>query len=260
MTGFDGQNVIVTGAASGIGLGIARAFHDAGASVVLGDVWKDALDQARATFFDQERLAFVPVDVRDTSTVAHLVAKAEQAFGPPAVMIANAGIVPNASVLNMDVSAWDAVIETNLRGVFLSCQAAARSMFAHGTRGRIVTISSIADHIGRLGASAYCASKAGVVMFTRVLAMELAEHRINVNSVAPGVIEIPQRAPRMNDEFGAALIHAIPWGRRGHVDEVADAVLNLCSPSAEYITGTVVPVDGGMDTGWTHMPYSSPQR
>ena len=138
MTRFDGQVVIVTGAASGIGLGIARAFHDAGASVVLGDVREDALDQAQATFSDQERLALVPVDVRDAAAVANLVATAERAFGPPAVMIANAGIVPNASVLNMDVSVWDAAIETNLRGVFLSCQAAARSIhtFVVGVNAR----------------------------------------------------------------------------------------------------------------------------
>src|SRR5438270_12940471 len=202
-----------------------------GASVVLGDVREDARDQVQATLSDHERLAFVPVDVRDAAAVANLVATAEQAFGPPAVMIANAGIVPNASVLSMDVSAWDAVIETNLRGVFLSCQAAARSMVAHETRGRIVTISSIAHSHGRLGASAYCASKAGVVMFTKVLAMELAEQRINVNCVAPGVIDanpqIPQRAPRMNAEFRTALLQGTPWGRRGQTNEVADAVLYL---------------------------------
>src|SRR3981081_891673 len=120
MMRFEGQIVIVTGAASGIGLGIARAFHDAGASVVLGDVREDALDQAQATFSDQERLAFVPVDVRDAAAVANRGAAAWRGVGPPTVMVANAGIVPNASVLNMDVSAWDAVIETNLRGVFLS--------------------------------------------------------------------------------------------------------------------------------------------
>src|SRR3954466_450722 len=107
MTRFDGQVVIVTGAASGIGFGIARAFHDAGASVVLGDVREDALDQAGATFSSQERLAFVPVDVRDAAAVANLVTTAEQAFGPPSVMIANAGIIPNQSVLNMDVADWD---------------------------------------------------------------------------------------------------------------------------------------------------------
>src|SRR5438445_13434149 len=118
MTRFDGQVVIVTGAASGIGLGIARAFHDASASVVLGDVRQDALDQAQTTFSGPERLASVLVDVRDAAAVTNLVATAEQVFGPPAVMIANAGIVPNASVLNMDVSAWDSVIETNLRASF----------------------------------------------------------------------------------------------------------------------------------------------
>src|SRR5579859_5507061 len=163
----------------------------------------------RSSFSEQQRLTVVPVDVREAAAVANLVATAEQVFGPPAVMVANAGIVPNASVLNMDVSAWDAVIETNLRGVFLSCQAAARSMVAHGIRGRIVTIGSIAHSFGRLGAAAYCASKAGVVMFTKVLAMELAEHRINVNCVSPGVIEVnrpvPQGPTRMNEEFMTAV-------------------------------------------------------
>ena len=94
--------------------------------------------------------------------------------------------------------------------------------------------------------------------------MELAEQRINVNCVAPGVIDanpqIPQRAPRMNEEFRTALLQAIPWGRRGQTNEVADAVLYLCSPGAEYITGALLAVDGGYSTGWTHMPYSSPQQ
>jgi NAD(P)-dependent dehydrogenase (short-subunit alcohol dehydrogenase family) len=143
--------------------------------VVLADVRQDALDQTRATFADQERLAFVRVDVRDETSVRNLVAETERTFGPPSVMVANAGVVPNASVLEMDVSEWDTVIETNLQGVFLSCQAAARSMVAHGTLGRIVTISSIAHNTGRPGASAYCASKADIVMFTKVLATELAD-------------------------------------------------------------------------------------
>jgi NAD(P)-dependent dehydrogenase (short-subunit alcohol dehydrogenase family) len=260
MTGFDRQIVIVTGAASGIGLGIAQAFHRAGAHVVLGDVRQDALDQARGTFSEQARLAFVRVDVRDQASVASLVTTAERTFGPPSVMVANAGIVPNISVLNMGVSDWDAAIDTNLGGVFLSCQAAARNMVAHGTEGRIVTISSIAHSVGRLGAAAYCASKAGVVMFTKVLAMELADRQITVNCVAPGVIEVRRGGPsRMNEAFMTPLLQAIPQGRRGQPEDVAQAVLYLCSPGAAYITGALLPVDGGMSTGWTHMPYSSPQ-
>ncbi len=260
MTGFAGQIVIVTGAASGIGLGIAQAFYREGASVVLGDVRQDALDQAKGTFPDQVRLAFVQVDVRDEASVAKLIAATEQAFGPPSIMIANAGIVPNTAVLNMERADWDTAISTNLTGVFLTCQAAARSMVAHGIKGRIVTTSSIASTVGRLGAAAYCASKAGVNMFTKVLAMELADQQITVNTVAPGVVEVRRGTPsRMNEAFMTPLLDAIPQGRRGQPDEVAQAVLYLCSPGAAYITGAILPVDGGLSTGWTHLPYTSPQ-
>src|SRR5213596_78320 len=120
MADFEGQIAIVTGAASGIGLGIAQAFYREGASVVLGDVRQEALDQVQRTFPDQARLAFVQVDVRDQASVANLVAATERTFGPPSIMIANASIVPNAAVLQMDLSAWDNAIGTNLTGVFLS--------------------------------------------------------------------------------------------------------------------------------------------
>jgi len=257
---FEGQVAIVTGAASGLGLGIARAFHAAGANVVFSDVRQDGLDEVQQSFDDQDRVAFVQADVRDEAAIANLIAATSDRFGAPSIMVANAGIVPNISVLTMTTEEWDTTIDINLRGVFLSCQAAARSMVEHGTPGRIVTISSIARNVGRLGASAYCASKAGIEMFTKVLAMELADNRINVNCVAPGVIEIPRPVPRANSGFGTAVDAAIPWGHRGQPDDVAQAVLYLCSPGAEYITGAVLPVDGGASTGWTHMPYSSPQR
>jgi 3-oxoacyl-[acyl-carrier protein] reductase len=110
--------------------------------------------------------------------------------GPVTIAVANAGIYPNCPVLDMTVDEWDRVIEINLRGAFLTCRAAARSMTAGGRPGKLITISSGAYASGRLGASHYCASKSGIVMFTRVLAMELAERRIHVNCIAPGYIKL----------------------------------------------------------------------
>src|SRR5439155_1920308 len=161
MFDFKDHAVLVTGAGAGIGLGIAQAFHGAGARVALGDLREPGLAQA-----------------------------AERAIGPLTVAVANAGVYPNSPVLDMTIDEWNRVMETNLRGVFLTCQAVGRSMVAQGTPGKLITISSGAYNSGRRGAAHYCASKAGVVMFTKVLAMELAPHRINVNCIAPGLITV----------------------------------------------------------------------
>src|ERR1700693_3217598 len=114
-------------------------------------------------------------------------------------------------------------METNLRGVFLTCQAVGRSMVAHGTRGKIVTISSGAYQSGRVGAAHYCASKAGVVMFTKVLALELASHRINVNAIAPGLVEVEGEVSPVSREYIETLTRSIPWGRIGTPQDIAQA-------------------------------------
>ena len=147
------------------------------------------------------------MDVREEPSVTGFVEAAERALGPIGVAVANAGIYPNSPVLEMDVAEWDRVMETNVRGVFLTCRAAARRMVASGTPGKIVTISSGAAMSGRPGAAHYCASKAAVVMFTRVLAMEVARHRINVNSVAPGLTRTGLTAPYIggDEEFAEAV-------------------------------------------------------
>src|SRR5690606_17276206 len=153
------------------------AFHSAGANVVLGDVRQDALDRSVSKLGSSERVLAQVVDVRDGESVQAWVAAGEQRFGPLTIMVANAGIYPNSPVVDMDVEEWDRVMETNVRGTFLTCQAAARSMLENGTQGKILTLSSGAYRSGRRGASHYCASKAGVVMFTKVLALQLAEHK-----------------------------------------------------------------------------------
>jgi 3-oxoacyl-[acyl-carrier protein] reductase len=254
---FKDQVVLVTGAGAGIGQGIAWAFHQAGAKVALGDVRAAALERTAAALgsgvFSQV------MDVRDVASVSRFVADAEKALGPVSVAVANAGIYPNTPVLDMAVEEWDRVMEINVRGVFLTCQAAARRMVAARTAGKIVTISSGAYASGRTGASHYCASKAAVVMFTRVLALELAGQRINVNCIAPGLVKVDSETSPISAEYEAALTKQIPWGRAGTPLDIANAALFLASPFADYMTGEVLAVNGGTSAGRAFLPLSTPR-
>ena len=260
MSGFDFSNatVVVTGAAAGIGQGIAQAFHTAGGRVALGDLRKDAVERAAAELGGERTFAGA-LDVRDETSVQAFFAAAERALGPVTIAVANAGIYPNSPVLDMTVEAWDRVMETNLRGVFLTCRAAARSMTAGARAGKIITISSGAYASGRVGAAHYCASKAGIVMFTRVLAMELAEQRINVNCIAPGYIKVSGDTSPIRSDFETALLRNVPWGRLGTPADVAQTALFLASPAADYVTGEVLAVNGGAFAGRMYLPLGTPQ-
>ena len=260
MSGFDFSNamVVVTGAGAGIGQGIAQAFHAAGGRVALGDLRKDAVERAAAGLGGERTFAGA-VDVRDEKSVQAFFAAAERALGAVTIAVANAGIYPNCPVLDMTVEEWDRVMETNMRGVFLTCQSAARSMKAGARAGKIITISSGAYASGRVGASHYCASKAGIVMFTRVLAMELAEQRINVNCIAPGYIKVDSGTSPVTSDFEAALIKNTPWGRLGTPADIAPAALFLASPAADYVTGEVLAVNGGAFAGRMYLPLSTPR-
>ncbi len=258
-SGFDFNDavVVVTGAASGIGLGIAQAFHAAGGRVALGDLRKDALERAAAGLGGERIFADI-VDVRDEKSVQAFFAGAERALGSVMIAVANAGIFPNCPVLDMSVEEWDRVMETNLRGTFLTCQAAAQSMTTGGRSGKIITISSGAYASARLGGSHYCASKAGIVMFTKVLAMELAERRINVNCIAPGYINTKLDTAPVDTDFQNAMLRNIPWGRFGTPAEIAQAALYLASSAADYVTGEVLAVNGGAFAGRTYLPFNKP--
>ena len=255
MADFSGRTVLVTGAAAGIGFGISEAFHAAGARVALGDVNERGVRDAAARL-GKDRVFAHPVDVRDSASVEKFVAAAEAAVGPVDVAVANAGIYPNCPVLEMTAEEWDRVIETNMRGVFLTCQAAARRMVARKAPGKVITLASGAYASGRKGASHYCASKAGVVMFTKVMAMEMGPHRINVNCIAPGLVTVDRDVTQVSDEYVNTLVGGIPWGRAGTPADVARAALFLASPDADFITGEVLAVDGGSGTGRTYLPYS----
>src|SRR5262245_51487107 len=164
MFDFSDHVVLVTGAGAGIGAAISAAFHETGARVALGDLSAPALERAKDRLGRSARVWARAMDVRDPGSVGELVSDAGRAFGPATVAIANAGIYPNCAVLDLSVEEWDRVMDTNLRGVFLTCQAVGRQMVARATRGKIITISSGAYNSGRRGAAHYCASKAGVVM------------------------------------------------------------------------------------------------
>ena len=253
---FSNQTVLITGAAAGIGFGIAQAFHDAGARVALGDVNEAGLAKAADRLGRSPRVFTHPLDVRAVASVEKFFRAAETALGPVAIAVANAGIYPNCPVVEMSIEEWDRVMETNMRGVFLTCQTAARSMVARKAPGKIITLASGAYYSGRKGAAHYCASKAGVVMFTKVLAMEMGPHRINVNCIAPGLVTVDRDVTQVSQEYVNTLVSNIPWGRAGTPADIARATLFLASPDADFITGEVLSVDGGSGTGRTYLPYS----
>ena len=254
---FAGKVALVTGAARGIGHGIAGSFARAGAGVAVADYAADSAATTSAQLAAETGSPTLPVavDVRDAASVAAMVDSTLKHFGRIDVLVNNAGVYPNSPVLEMDEAEWDAVFETNVKGAFLVCRAVGRAMIDRGEGGRIVNISSGAAVSGRRGGAHYCASKAALNMFTKVLAIELAPHKITVNAVAPGIIEV-ERTGDLAPEYVEAILSTLPAGRIGTPADVANAVLFLASPASTFITGAILNVDGGSTAGRTGLPFS----
>lgn len=253
---FSGKVVLVTGAAQGIGLAIVKAFLEAGARVALNDQSQIQVDTGLQKLTDRsDHLAGVVADVTQRDQVDAMIHSLIERWHRLDILVNNAGLYPVTPFLELDESEWDRVLNVNLKGVFLVSQVAARLMVQGGTPGVIVNISSGSYQTARLGCAHYCASKAGVVMLTKVMAMELAPHGIRVNSVAPGLIHVPESMTPVDPDYAAATLSAIPWQRLGRPEDVAQAVLLLCAEEADYITGAVLAVDGGLSAG--RMPPSA---
>lgn len=256
------RGVLITGAAGRIGAATARAFAALGDHVVATDLDADALAAlARTIIAEGGAATAIPADVTDEGAVERLVTAAVDAAGQLDVLVNCAGIFPNTPVVEMDTAEWDHVYAVNLRGPFLLSRAVARHMLARDIAGSIVNISSGAGSSARTGGAHYCGSKAALEMLTKVLAIELGPRRIRVNAVAPGLIldqVLEQPVADDTSPYVATLLDGIPLGRTGRPEEIADAVVFLCSDRASWTTGTVLGVNGGSQAGRTHLPPSRP--
>ncbi|MGI8330467.1 SDR family NAD(P)-dependent oxidoreductase [Actinomadura scrupuli] len=257
MPDHDPRNVLVTGGAAGIGLAIAQRFARKGASVGLLDRSRAQLDAALAAFPADARVDALHADIGRRDEVEDAIATFTGRRGSLDVAVSNAGVAPNHLFLEMDDDQWQSVIGTNLTGAFVFMQTAARVLVGQGRGGKICAISSGARQSARTGAAAYCASKAGLVMLAKVMALELGPHGINVNVVSPGFIDHgtrPGLGAFTNDEYVAAMKTLVPLPRMGVADDIAAGVEYLCSPDADWVTGTVLDVDGGSSTGRAALP------
>lgn len=237
--------VIVTGSGRGIGLEIARQFAAEKASVVLTDYNQESLTAAEDAFRSAgyDYLA-IPCDVTDEEAVKRLIELPIQHYKRLDVLVNNAGITRDTLLLRMKSAQWDAVMQTNLKGTFLTTKIAAK-YFMKQRGGKIINISSVVGLTGNAGQANYAASKAGVIGFSKTVAQELAGRNVTVNVIAPGFIET-EMTKQLSENVKTEFMNKIPLKRPGLPADVAQAALFLASPLADYITGQVIKVDGGM--------------
>ncbi|MFZ2625933.1 MAG: 3-oxoacyl-ACP reductase FabG [Propionibacterium sp.] len=232
-----GRVALVTGASRGIGAAVAQRLLDKG--------YRVAGTSRSGT--GPEGVLTVPADVTDPAQVDAAFTRVEEEYGPVEVLVSNAGITKDTLLVRMKDEDWASVVSTNLTGGFLVVRRAARSMMRRRF-GRIVLIGSVVASIGSPGQVNYAASKAGLIGVARSVARELGGRGVTCNVVAPGFIAT-EMTQDLGDELRAEYLRRIPVGRLGEVDDVANAVEFLCADQAGYLTGTVLPVDGGMGMG-----------
>jgi NAD(P)-dependent dehydrogenase (short-subunit alcohol dehydrogenase family) len=241
-----GKAAIVTGGARGIGLEITKALSREGAKVAICDVNAEGAKAAASSVTEQEgaRAIGVAVNVADPASVKQMIEAVLKEFGRIDILVNNAGVGGNTPFLDTTLEEWNRIIGINLTGAFLVAQAVSREMAKSGG-GKIVNIVSLSGQRGGNGRAAYGSAKAGLELLTKVMAVELAPHNINVNNIAPGAIETEMAKYAHDTATRSAYNYLIPMARYGTPEEIADAAVFLCSDEARYVHGHTLNVDGG---------------
>lgn len=242
MFSLEGKTALVTGASGGIGREIAMALSEAGATVALSGTREGVLEEVKAALPGDG--AVVTCNLSDAEQVDGLVARAEEAIGPLDILVANAGITRDGLLMRMKDEDWNDVINVNLGSYFRLAKSCMRGMMKRRS-GRIIGITSIVGVTGNPGQTNYCASKAGMIGFTKSMAQEVASRGITANCVAPGFIESPM-TDGLPEAQKDALLGQIPSGRLGQGRDIAGACVYLASDAAAYVTGQTIHVNGGM--------------
>ena len=239
---------IVTGAGSGIGAATARALAARGDKVVCADIREET---AAGTAKSLRDAMSVQVDVSDARSCEEMVAQAVSRFGTVDGIATCAGVEKHGAGHEFDEADFDRILDVNLKGTWLCARAVARRLIAEGRGGTVVMIGSINSIVGNAGASAYCASKGGVLMLGKALALDWAPHGIRVNIVGPGVVNTPMSAHSLSiPERRARMMDRTPLNRPASADEIASVVAFLMSDASSFMTGAYVPVDGGALAAW----------
>lgn len=244
--GLDGRSVLITGASSRAGRAFCEVVRPARRHVVLAARRADRLKALKREIETGGGSASAHgLDVVSPASVAALFAGLAETGRVPDVVLNNAGVADTALALDVDEEAWASVVDTNMSGVFRVAKAAAAAMLAAGKGGSIVNIASILGLRVSAGLVPYCVSKAGVVQMTKALALEWARHGIRVNAVAPGYFETEINSDYFRTDAGQAMVRRIPQRRIGRLEELDGVMLLLASEASSYMTGSVIPVDGG---------------